>query len=258
MQNYALNGRVALVTGCSRKQGIGYAVARRLAERGANLFLQGLARYDSDQYNTPDSDGPAAILAALRQQDTQVTYQSADFDDTTAPTRLMQAAVTEYGHVDILVANHAYSTLGALEDLTADAIDRHLQVNVRGTLLLVKAFAAQHTAERGGRVIMMTSGQHRGPMPGELAYIASKGALHQLTESLAAHLAPRGITVNTINPGATDTGYADEQTYTEVLQQQPMGRWGKPDDAARLIAWLATDDAHWITGQVIDSTGGGL
>ena len=230
MQAHALSGRVALVTGASRKQGIGYAVARRLAEQGADLFLQGLARYDVDQYATPEGDGVEAVLASLRPLGNRVAYQSADFDDADAPARLMQAAVAEYGQVDILVANHAYSTLSALEDLTADAIDRHMQVNVRGTLLLIKAFAAQHTAERGRRVIMMTSGQHRGPMPDELAYIASKGALHQLTESLAAHLAPRGITVNTINPGATDTGYADEQTYTEVLQHQPMGRWG---DAGR-------------------------
>jgi 3-oxoacyl-[acyl-carrier protein] reductase len=104
---------------------------------------------------------------------------------------------------------------------------------------------------------MMTSGQHLSPMPGELPYIASKGAIHQLTASLAAHLAPRGITVNSINPGATDTGYADEKLIEEVLALEPQGRWGEPDDAARLIAWLCSDDARWITGQVINSTGGG-
>lgn len=75
--------------------------------------------------------------------------------------------------------------------------------------------------------------------------------------SLAAHLAPRRITVNTINPGATDTGYATPDLCAAVCAQEPMGRWGEPDDAARLIAWLATDDARWITGQVINSTGGG-
>src|SRR5690606_40933640 len=148
--------------------------------------------------------------------------------------------------------------MGGLEDLTAEQIDQHFQVNVRATLLLVQAWAARHDDSRpGGRVILMTSGQHLGPMPGELAYIASKGALHQLTQSLAAHLAPRGITVNTVNPGATDTGYADPETYAAVLAQEPMGRWGQPDDAARLIAWLATDDARWVTGQVLNSTGGG-
>jgi 3-oxoacyl-[acyl-carrier protein] reductase len=94
-------------------------------------------------------------------------------------------------------------------------------------------------------------------MPDELAYIASKGALHPLVTSLSAHLAPRRITVNAVNPGATDTGYASPELYAQVLSQEPMGRWGQPDDAARLIAWLCTDEARWITGQVINSTGGG-
>ena len=94
-------------------------------------------------------------------------------------------------------------------------------------------------------------------MPGELAYIASKGALHQLTLSLSAHLTTRGITINTVNPGATDTGYATPDLYKAVLRSEPQGRWGQPEDAARLIAWLCTDDARWITGQVINSTGGG-
>ena len=103
----------------------------------------------------------------------------------------------------------------------------------------------------------MTSGQHRGPMPGELPYIASKGALHQVTASLAAHLAPRGITVNAVDPGATDTGYADAAAHAAVLALEPMGRWGEPDDAARLIAWLASDASRWVTGQVLVSNGGG-
>jgi 3-oxoacyl-[acyl-carrier protein] reductase len=94
-------------------------------------------------------------------------------------------------------------------------------------------------------------------MPSELAYVASKGALHQLTSSLSAHLIARGITVNCVNPGATDTGYATPELYEAIRAREPLGRWGQPDDAARLIAWLVTDDARWVTGQIIDSTGGG-
>jgi len=94
-------------------------------------------------------------------------------------------------------------------------------------------------------------------MPKELAYAASKGALASLVPSLAAELAHRGITVNAVNPGATDTGYASPELHEEVLALEPQGRWGLPDDAARLVAWLATDEARWITGQVIHSTGGG-
>ena len=148
--------------------------------------------------------------------------------------------------------------MGDLEELSAAEIDNHLQVNVRGTLLLVQAFVAQHNGRPGGRVILLTSGQHLNPMPDELAYVASKGALHQLTLSLSAHLIKRGITVNTVNPGATDTGYASGELYESVRAANPQERWGQPEDAARLISWLVTHDAQWVTGQVINSTGGGL
>jgi 3-oxoacyl-[acyl-carrier protein] reductase len=167
------------------------------------------------------------------------------------------AAVAAFGHLDVLVANHAHSVLGGLGELDAASIDRSLAVNVRATLLLVQEHFGRHDGRPGGRVVLMTSGQHRGPMPGELAYIAGKGALAQLTPSLAAGMAAKGITVNCVDPGATDTGWADPETYAAVLAQQPRGRWGQPDDAARLIAWLCSEDADWVTGQVITSAGGG-
>jgi 3-oxoacyl-[acyl-carrier protein] reductase len=253
-----LAGRVALVTGCSRRIGIGFAIASRLAKLGADLFVHSYAPYDAHQPRGADANGMAALLDDLRSHPGRVEQLEADFLDADAPQRLVAAAVQTFSHLDILIANHAYSTMGNLEQLEADEIDRHLLVNVRATMLLVKAFAAQHDdRRRGGRVVFMTSGQNLGAMPEELAYIASKGALSPLNLSLAEYLAPRGITVNTVNPGATDTGYASPELYQAVLAMEPRGRWGKPDDAARLIAWLCTDDAEWITGQVINSTGGG-
>ena len=130
-----------------------------------------------------------------------------------------------------------------------------LAVNVRATLLLVQAFAARHDDARpGGRVILFTSGQHHEPMARELPYAASKGALHALTASLAAHLAPRGILVNAVNPGPTDTGWATPELTRHELRRLPLGRWGAPEDAARLVAWLATDEAGWVTGQVLTPT----
>lgn len=253
----SLQGRTAVVTGVSRRAGIGFAVASRLAALGADLFIHSFAPFDAAQPWGADKEGMAALVSDLRGFGVKVEQREADFADPDAPRAVLAAAVQAFGHVDILVANHAYSTLGTLEELTAAQIDAHLGVNVRGSLLLAQAFAAQHDGRPGGRVILMTSGQHLHPMPGELAYAASKGALHQLTASLAAHLAPRGITVNTVNPGATDTGYATEALRQAIIAAEPLGRWGKPEDAARLIGWLTTDDACWVTGQVINSTGGG-
>jgi 3-oxoacyl-[acyl-carrier protein] reductase len=129
-------------------------------------------------------------------------------------------------------------------------------VNTRGSLLLAQAFAAQHDGRPGGRVLFFTSGQYHGAMSDELPYIASKGALHQLTGSVAAHLMPRGITVNCVNPGPNDTGYADDALRAAVAAANPGRRWGTPTDTARLVAWLVSDEASWVTGQVIASDGG--
>ncbi len=253
-----LTGRIALVTGVSRRIGIGFAIAQRLARQGADVFVHSWSPFDATQPWGADEGGIEDILAELRETGRRIEHFAADFRDPYAPEQVVRAAFDAFGHVDILVANHAYSTMGALEDLTAEQIDTHMQVNVRGTLLLIKEWVTRHDdSRRGGRVILMTSGQYRGAMPEELSYVASKGALQQLTLSLSAHLAPRHITVNTVDPGATDTGYADDALRERIVDFEPMGRWGEPDDAARLIAWLCGDDARWITGQVIASTGGG-
>ncbi len=257
MNEKPLAGRVALVTGVSRRRGIGLAIARRLGELGAGLFLHSYAPYDAGRPWGADTASPIALATDLAQAGCRVAHQSLDLADPAAPGRLLAAARAAFDHIDILVLNHAHSIAADLEALTAAAIDEHLAVNVRASLLLIQAFARQHDDRPGGRVILLTSGQHRLPMPGELPYIAAKGALHQLTLSLSAHLAPRAITVNTVDPGATDTGYADPVAFQAVLAREPMGRWGQPEDAARLIGWLATDEAAWITGQVISSTGGG-
>lgn len=252
-----LAGRAALITGVSRRRGIGFAIARRLAAMGANLFLHSWSAYDAAQPWGRDPDGPSALARDLSRIGVKVESMEADLGDADAPARLLAAAVRAFGHVDILIANHAYSTSGGIANLTAEQIDAHLQINVRATLLLIKEFAAQHDKRPGGRLIVMTSGQHLEPMPEEIAYVASKGALHQLTKSLSHELVPRGIMVNTINPGATDTGYAMPELHRKVLKQEPQGRWGQPEDTARLVGWLVSDDGAWITGEVINSTGGG-
>ena len=244
--------RVALVTGISRRVGIGAAVARRLAASGHRLLLTGLPAYDDEQPYGGDPDGIAAIMAEVGAGH---EYRAADLTEPTAPAALVSAAVERFGRVDTLVAVHTYSTSGGLGELDPAEIDRHLVVNVRATMLLIQAFAAAHDAG-AGRVVLFSSGQRLGPMVGELAYAVSKAAVENLTRQLGTTLMRRGITINAVNPGPTDTGWASPDLLAGISHMFPTGAWGRPDDAARLVDWLCSPDARWLTGQVIDSEGG--
>lgn len=220
-----------IVTGASRRIAIGAAIARRLVADGAAVLLHSWAPHDAEQAWGADAGGPEALVDELRQAGGWVEHVSADLADPEAPAALVNAACAVFGHVDALVANHTRSSMQSLEGLTADELDLSYAVNTRATLLLAKAFAAQHDDTRpGGRVLWMTSGQYHGAMPAELPYIASKAALNELTRSLATHLMPRGITVNCINPGPNDTGYADDRLRAEVIRLNPGGRWSTPAD----------------------------
>jgi 3-oxoacyl-[acyl-carrier protein] reductase len=240
--------RTALVTGVSRRAGIGFAIARRLQEAGGVVFVQGWTPHDAAQDWGAEPGGTAGVAEELG-----VGHVEADFADPHAPARVVAAARAALGPLDILVVNHARSGSGRLGELTAADLDAFLHENVRASLLLVKEFAAQVESD-AGRVVLMTSGIHRGPMTGELAYAVSKGALLVATQTLADELADRGITVNCINPGPTDTGWG--LADIDPAARMPAGRWGESDDAARLVAWLCSDDARWVTGQAIDSEGG--
>ncbi len=247
---------MVLVTGASRRVGIGSEIARRVAEDGASVMLHSWAPHDEEQPWGADPGWPDALAGELRDLGGKVEHVAADFADPLAPSRVVGAALEAFGHLDAVVANHARSSAQSLESLTATEVDLTYAVNTRATLLLAQAFAAQHDGTRGGRIVVFTSGQYHGAMPGELPYVASKAALHGLTASLAVHLMPRGITVNCVNPGPNDTGYADEATIAAVRDRNPGGRWGVPADTARLVAWLLSDEADWVTGQVIASDGG--
>ncbi len=251
-----LQNRVVIVTGASRRIAIGAAIARRAVADGAAVLLHFWVPHDAEQPWGADVGGPETLVDELRREG-GVAHVSADLGDPAAPAALVAAAREVFGHVDAVVANHARSSSQWLEDLTAAELDLSYAVNTRATLLLVKAFAAQHDDSRcGGRVLLFTSGQYHDAMPAELPYIASKAALHEVTRSLAVHLIHRGITVNCINPGPNDTGYADDQTRAAVAALNPGGRWSTPTDTARLVAWLLSDEADWITGQTIASDGG--
>jgi len=289
----SLQSKTALVTGVSRRKGIGYAVACRLAEEGANVFIQHFAPHDAQQpWGGDDLDAVRAGIRAALTEGAVFGDLSADLAVPDATDVTMQAATELTGRVDILVANHARSGGdGSIFDLTADMLDGHWQVNARSTLLLTRAFAEQFgDAARKvpgiplpdapppgeppalpaaidefatGRVIWLTSGRMRGPMPGEVAYAASKAVLAGLTPTVAGELLMHGIILNTVNPGPVNTGNLDPQSgdrplagMLEYLRTIPFGRFGDPTDPARLIGWLCTTDARWMVGQVLTSDGG--
>ncbi|MFJ2964301.1 SDR family oxidoreductase [Streptomyces collinus] len=256
-----LRGRTALVTGASRRGGIGHAVARRLAAYGASVYLHHHVPHDADQPWGADrtEDVLASVREAAGDPGARIVAGPGDLADPAVPAEVVgRAADALGGRLDILVANHAQSGFdGSLDEIDTAMLDRHWSVDTRAVLLLVQAHARSRPPGPGGRVMMMTSGQDiAGGMPGEIAYALQKGALASITRSLATTLAERGITVNTVNPGPVDTDYLTGEYYEAVAARFPSGRWGMPDDPARLIAWLATDEAGWITGEVINSEGG--
>jgi 3-oxoacyl-[acyl-carrier protein] reductase len=253
-----LGGRVALVTGVGRKRGIGSAVCRALASRGADVVLSHWKAYDREMPWASDEDEPEALVGELRAAGVGAEGVEMDLSSPDSAWLLLDAAEEKLGRPSILVNTAAYSTRDGFEALDAETLDAHYAVNVRAMALLSVGFARRHPGGPGGRIINFSSGQSLGPMPGELAYIATKGAIEAFTRTLAAEVGHKGITVNAVNPGPTDTDWMDEETRRESVPKFPLGRIGQPEDAARLVAFLAGDQAAWITGQVIHSEGGFL
>jgi 3-oxoacyl-[acyl-carrier protein] reductase len=255
MTAHDLRGRVAIVTGASRRKGIGAAICRELASHGANIFFTHWRAFDrAQQYE--DEEGPTTLRDELRGMEVRCESLEIDLSNADAPTHILDEVEAKLGQPSILVNNAAHSTRDGYQALDAEMLDAHYAVNMRGTMLLSVGFARRFTNKTGGRIINLTSGQSLGPMPGELAYIATKGAIEAFTVTLSAEIASRGITVNAVDPGPTDTGWMTEEIKRELLSRSPLGRLGGPQDTARLIAFLASDAAEWITGQVIHSRGG--
>lgn len=228
----------ALVTGVSRGRGIGRAVVERLRSEGIEVHASGWSAYDATEPWGADGAAPVEV----------------DLEDPAAPARLVAEAAAQHGRLDALVVVHARSSSGGLAELTADELDRAWAVNVRATLLLVQAFVAQ--CPDGGRVVLFTSGQHRAAMAGELAYAVTKGAVAAMTLSLADAVADRGITVNCVNPGPVDTGWASPQTHEQVRRGFPSGRWTSAEQVAGVVSLLLSPLAQTITGQVLDAEAG--
>lgn len=213
--------------------------------------------HDVTQYGRADDiEDLLATIRAAASPSARAIALPGDLAEPSAPEALLTAVNEALGHLDILVCNHAHGgDAVSIHDATAAAYDRHWRVNTRATLLLTRAFAARHDGRPGGRVIWMTSGQQLGPMSDNLAYAVSKAALAGATASVAADLVRSQILLNTVNPGPVNTGYLDDAPE-ELRQAFPSRRPGEPDDPARLIAWLVSDEGRWMVGQVLNTEGG--
>jgi len=243
-----LKDKVAIVTGASR--GIGAAIARRLARDGAKVVVN----YSSSQAAAEE------VVAAIKAAGGEAAAIKANMGSPAEITALFAATKARFGRLDILVNNAAVMQRTYLTEVTSENIDAHFNVNVKGYLLAAKEAAALMTG--GGSIINIASAISRMAYPGAVVYTATKGAIDVMSRVLAAELGPKGIRVNVVAPGSTRTdmnsiksGKTKEEEYQEE-QATALRRIGEPDDIADAAAFLATDDARWVTGAWLDVSGG--
>jgi 3-oxoacyl-[acyl-carrier protein] reductase len=244
-----MDHKIAVITGASQPRDIGTAICRKLASCDMDIFF---THWNSDDAWIDEFKQEISNMGVLCQN------MKIDLSNVEAASTILDNVQSILGFPSILINNAAYSTSDGYQNLDAKTLDEHYFVNMRSTFLLCAEFARRFEKSqfKSGRIINMTSGQELGPMPGELAYAATKGAITAFTRSISVELAPLGITVNAINPGPTDSTWMNDGIREYLLPKFPMGRIGQPEDVARAIALLVSDDAQWITGQIIHSEGG--
>ena len=240
-----LAGKVAIVTGSSK--GIGAGIATRLAADGAAVVV-------NYAHNKADADH---VADAIRGAGGSAITMKADLSRPSEIDGLIEGAVAEFGRLDILVNNAGIYELDSLESLTAESIDTHFNLNVRGLLLATQA--AARFLPPGGVIVNISSGVAKSPSPTVHVYCATKGAVDTLTRSLGMELGPRQIRVVGIAPGFVSTEGNAEWAWNHasaLASKTPLGRVGQPSDIAAAVSYAVSDDAAWITGTTIDVSGG--
>jgi 3-oxoacyl-[acyl-carrier protein] reductase len=243
-----LDGRVAIVTGASK--GIGAAIAKAFAAAGAQVVVN----YSSSK------DGAAAVVQAITAAGGEAIAVGGDVSNADQARGLVDAAVEQYGRLDVVVNNSAIWDIVQFVDVTEDLYRRSFDVNVLGALLVTQA-ALTHLGE-GASIINISSNATTVHPPGSVIYTGTKGALEGITSVLANELGPRGIRVNALLPGMVDTegnrskGFVGSHIEEMAVSQTPLGRIGQPDDIADVAVFLASDDARWMTGERLLASGG--
>jgi 3-oxoacyl-[acyl-carrier protein] reductase len=243
-----LTGKVAVVTGASK--GIGAAIAKALAAEGASVVVN----YASSKA------GAEAVATAITEAGGKAVTVGGDVSKAAEAQGIIDAAISTYGRLDILVNNSGVYEFAPLEAITEEHFHRHFNVNVLGLLLTTQA-AAKHLGE-GASIINISSTVTRITPPASSVYTGTKGAVDAITGVLAHELAPRKIRVNAVNPGLVETegtqtaGFIGSEAETALVSQTPLGRTGRPTDIAKVAVFLASEDSGWLTGELLFASGG--
>jgi glucose 1-dehydrogenase len=251
------SGKVAAVTGGA--SGIGEATARLLAEEGAKVAIADL-----------DVDRGRMVADEIRAKGTEAIFVETHTEREGEAIDFIRRACAEYGRLDVLVNNAGVLDDAPFLDLPVDELDRVLGVNLRGAFLMAQTAARQMVKQgrpahgaSAGAIVNMSSVNEKFGLPDHVAYSISKGGISQLTKAMAVALAPHGIRVNAVGPGTIDTpileGVIKDKAFrAKVLSRTPLGRFGRPEEIAAIVAWLASEEASYVTGTTLFADGGRL
>ena len=242
----SLQDKVAIITGASR--GIGAEIAKAIAQAGASVIIN----------YTNNRSAADLIVSEIKNLGGNAISVRADVSDSVEVKALFDAAITHFGKIDILINNAGTAIFKAIQDTSDEELDRIFAINVKGTFYCLRESATR--LSNGGRIINISSSVTRLILPTYGAYAATKGAVEQLTRVFAKEVGSRGITVNSISPGPTSTELflegKSEETIQRLASMSAFGRIGETEDIAKVVLFLASEEAAWVTGQNIGVNGG--